>query len=131
MPYLIYEEYSAMSFSKIPPEDFGRLAERAGDALDSITNQFYQFTVLESDFPIRRDKFKKAVACQIEYFHEMGATNSHGLNEPGSVTIGRTSMSTSTRANATTQEPQNSLISNDVYMYLQGTGLLYRGIGVR
>lgn len=131
MPYLTYEEYSEMPFVDVPVEDFTKLVERAGDAVDSITRNFYQYTLLESDFPIRRDKFKKAVACQIEYFHEMGATNSHGLNEPGSVTIGRTSMSTSTRANATTQEPQNSVISDDVYMYLQGTGLLYRGIGVR
>ncbi|VDG98904.1 Uncharacterised protein [Lysinibacillus sphaericus] len=130
MTYLTHEEYSAMPFVDLPVEDFTKLVERAGDAVDSITSNFYQFTALESDFPIRRDKFKKAVACQIEYFHEMGATNSHGLNEPGSVTIGRTSMSTSTKANATNQEPQNSLISDDVYMYLQGTGLLYRGIGV-
>lgn len=131
MAYLTYEEYQAMPFGAVEESDFVRLVERASDALDSITSNFYQYTVLDSDYPIRRNKFKKAVACQIEYFQEMGATTSHGMNEPSSVTIGRTSMSSSPRSATTSQEAQNKLVSDDVYMYLQDTGLLYRGIGVR
>jgi len=48
---------------------------------------------LESDFPLRRDKFKKAVAAQIEYFNDMGGTSAHELNNPLSVSIGRTTVS--------------------------------------
>ncbi|PIC65339.1 hypothetical protein CSV79_01580 [Sporosarcina sp. P13] len=131
MPYLTNAEYSSLPFEPVESTEFDRLERRASDVLDSLTSNFYQFNDLANDIPFRRDKFKKAVACQIEYFQDMGATTSHSLNEPGSVTIGRTSMSSGASGSATSREPGIKLISVDVYMYLHGTGLLYRGIGVR
>src|SRR5690606_1012167 len=112
MPYLTYEEYKELSFEPFDGTEFDRLLKRASDAIDSVTRHFYKFNNLSEDVPFRRDQFKKAVAAQIEYFHEMGATNTHGLNEPQSVQIGRTSVSSGSRG-LTTQQPQNSLISKD------------------
>src|SRR5699024_11027885 len=129
MPYLTYEEYNELGFTEIESQVFDRLLKRASDAIDSVTRHFYRFNSLEDDVSFRSEQFKKAVAAQIEYFHNMGATNSHGLNEPGTVTIGRTTVSKGTR-NSSQHEQQNSIVSDDVYMHLEGTGLLYRGIGV-
>lgn len=129
MLYLTYEEYNDLGFTEVEEIEFDKLVNRAGDAIDSVTRNFYAFNDLEDDAKFRRDQFKKAVAAQVEYFYDMGATNSHGLNEPSTVSIGRTSMSTGSKSSQTT--PQNSLISNDIFMYLKDTGLLYRGIGVR
>lgn len=131
MPYLTYEEYNDLEFAEIDNLEFGKLLKRASEAVDSVTRSFYRFNNLSDDVPYRQEQFKKAVACQIEYFHEMGATNSHGLNEPSTVKIGRTSMSSGARGSQGTQAPRNSLVSKDVYMYLADTGLLYAGIGVR
>lgn len=130
MPYLTYEEYKNFGFEEIEQAEFERLLPRASDVLDNVTRNFYMFNNLTADTPIRKERFKKALACQIEYFYDMGATSSHGLQEPASVTIGRTSMASSYRGSQGAQEQQNSIVSQDVYMYLQGTGLLYKGIGV-
>lgn len=126
MPYLTYDEYQNFGFSDVTADDFPKLEQKASDVLDSITRDFYQLNDLESDFPLRRDKFKKAVAAQIEYFNDMGGTSAHELNNPLSVSIGRTSISSGVR----NQAKLNNIVADDVYMYLRNTGLLYRGIEV-
>ncbi|MEH7236758.1 hypothetical protein [Bacillus sp. JJ1562] len=128
MPYLTYTEYQELGFVEIEESGFDRLIKRASDAVDGVTRHFYKFNNLEDDVPFRQEQFKKAIAAQIEYFDEMGATNSHGLNEPSTVQIGRTMLSVG--AKNSQQSPQNNLVSKDVYFYLKDTGLLYRGLGV-
>lgn len=125
--YLTYQEYYEFGFAEMEKEEFNRLLKRASDALDGVTRHFYKFNDLETDIPFRKEQFKKALAAQIEYFHEMGAANSHGLNEPSTVQIGRTMLSAGAKSSQTA--PQNDLISKDVYFYLKYTGLLYSGIG--
>lgn len=128
MPYLTYEEYNQLGFVDMEEAEFNKLLPKASDVLDSVTRFFYRENDLESDVPIRKEQFKKAVAAQIEYFYEMGAANSHGLNEPSTVTIGRTTLTAGSRNSQAS--PQNDLISKDVYFYLKETGLLYKGLGV-
>lgn len=131
MPYITYDEYIKNGNEPIEQEEFDRLVVKAGDVIDNITRHFYRFNNIDDDIPFRREQFKKAVAAQVEYFHDMGATSSHGLNEPGTVTIGRTTVSKGGRHTSSNQEEtNNNIVSKDVYMYLSGTGLLYRGIGV-
>ena len=126
MPYLTYQEYIDFGFSKIEESEFDRLLKKASDAVDGVTRHFYKFNNLANDVPFRQEQFKKAVAAQIEYFHDMGVTSSHGLEEPSTVTIGRTTLSEGSRNSNTA--PQRSLISKDVFFYLKDTGLLYRGL---
>lgn len=130
MPYLTYAEYQSFGFGSIEESEFKRLLPKASDVVDSATRDFYQFHELETDILYRRNKFKKAVACQVEYFHDMDATSTHALNEPAYVTIGRTSISNGFRNSQDAQQAQSGIVGPDVYMYLVGTGLLYRGIGV-
>lgn len=127
MEYLTYEEYLEMGFAEMEEGEFDRLLKRASDVIDGITRSFYRFNDMEKDVAWRREQFKKAVAAQIEYFHEMGATNTHGLNEPTSVTIGRTTINTRNNAQ---KDAQNDLICPDVFLYLKDTGLLYAGVRV-
>lgn len=126
MPYLTYSEYNELGYSEIEQPDFDRLEKRASDVLDSVTSYFYHHNNLASDVEFRREQFKKAVAAQIQYFYDMGATSSHEINSPLSVQIGRTQMS----SGVSNQKKINSVMSDDARMYLQATGLLYRGIGV-
>src|SRR5690625_823537 len=109
MAYLTYDEYKVLGFEEMEEDEFNKLLPLASDVLDSVTRDFYQFHDLERDIPFRRSKFKKALASQIEYFFDMGATSSHGLQEPASITIGRTSMSSGYRGSQGAQEPQNRL----------------------
>jgi len=128
MPYLTYEEYNQLGFADMEEAEFNKLLPKASDVLDSVTRFFYRENDLESDVPIRKEQFKKAVAAQVEYFHETGATTSYGMNEPSTVAIGRTTLSEGSKSSQSA--PRNDLISKDVYFYLKETGLLYRGIGV-
>lgn len=127
MAYLTYQEYIDFGFAEIDEENFNRLLPKASDVIDGITRSFYRFNDMEKDVSWRREQFKKAVAAQIEYFHEMGATNTHGLNEPTSVTIGRTTINTRNNAQ---KDAQNGLICPEVFLYLKDTGLLYAGVRV-
>lgn len=126
MPYLTHEEYKDFGFSEIDELEFDRLVKQAGDVLDGVTRDFYQSCDLESDIDYRKTKFKKAVAAQVEFFHEAGATTSYSLNEPTSVTIGRTSMGG--RSRATGHNGKQNIVSDDAIRYLEPTGLLYRGL---
>lgn len=130
MPYLTYDEYNDLGFSEIEETVFNKLVLIAGDVLDHVTRNFYQFNSLDDDVEFRRTKFKKAVAAQVQFFHDMGATSSHELNEPSHVQIGRTTISQNTRSSNSQEETKNNIISNDVYIYLNDTGLLNRSIGV-
>lgn len=126
--YLTYQEYINFGFEQIEEVQFNKLLPKASDAIDSITRHFYKFNDIERDVPFRREQFKKAVAAQIEYFHEMGATSSHGMEQAQSVTIGRTTIATN--YNSQGDGSKNGLICKDVFYYLKDTGLLYKGIGV-
>jgi len=66
MAYLTYDEYKNLGFADIDQTEFDKLLKKAEDVLDSVTRSFYRFHDLETDIPFRRDKFKKALACQIE-----------------------------------------------------------------
>jgi len=131
MAYLTQEEYKDLGFNEIDNTEFNKLVKKAGDVIDGVTRFFYQFNDLEDDVKFRRNQFKKAVAAQIEYFNAVGATNTHEMKEYGSVTIGRTTVSKGSRNSSTSDESDNSLVSDDAIMYLRETGLLYRGLGVR
>lgn len=126
MPYLTYEEFEELSSSDIDETEFDNLLPKASGVLDYVTLNFYHHVELEKDHKVRRDKFKLALASQIEYFDYMGATTSHELNNPLSVQIGRTQMSMGERNQQ--RANQNANVSEDVYFYLTGTGLLYRGV---
>lgn len=130
MPYLTYAEYAKLGFTELEESEFDELIKKASDVVDSVTRYFYKFNNMDEDVLFRREQFKKAVAAQIEYFHEIGATTSYGMNEPSTVQIGRTSMSSGSRGSQSAQAPKNDIVSSDVYMYLAPTGLLYRGVGV-
>lgn len=130
MPYLTYDEYIGFGNETIELEKFNKLLVKASDVLDYVTRNFYQFNDLETDHEFRKIKFKKAVSAQIAFFYDMGGTSTHDLNEPSHVQIGRTSTSTGARNSSNQDEQKNNIVSDDVYMHLTGTGLLYRGLDV-
>lgn len=130
MEYLTYDEYIQFGFAEIEKTEFDRLLPRASDVVDSVTRYFYKFNDIEQDVPFRREQFKKAVAAQIQYFHDMGGTSSHELEVAETVTIGRTTVS-STRSNSSNETKKSSIISDDALMYLRDAGFLYSGVGVK
>src|SRR5690625_53480 len=129
MPYLTHDEYKEFGFTELDDTEFNKLVKRAGDAVDSVTRHFYKINDLDGDMAFCRDQFKKAVGCQIEYFHETKAVTTEGMNSsPQTFSAGRTSVSNASRYSRGGAEEKKSLISDDVFMHLYGTGLLYAGV---
>lgn len=127
--YLTLEEYKELSFDEsIEESTFKKLLSKASVVLDNVTNHFYKNHDLESDKTIRKDAFKKSLVAQIEYFIETDATTSEKLNSaPQSISMGRTTISQSSRYSPSGKNESKSIVCDDIYLYLEGTGLLYRG----
>lgn len=131
MAYITFQEFKELTGnSELEEPEFNSLLPLASDFMDVQTRAFYQHNDLESDVSqFRRDRFKKAVAYQIEYMHDTGAKSSYDINTPQSWSIGRTSVTEASRYNSTGQNEAPSIISEDAISLLSGTGLLYRGVG--
>ena len=132
MPYLTYDEYIDLGFPEIGEAEFNKLLQKASDVIDSVTRSFYKFNDIDKDVEFRRNRFKKALAVQIQFFYDMGATTSYDIDTPASIQIGRTSISATGRsAGSANSNKKTDIICDDALMYLRDTGLLYAGIGVR
>ena len=131
MAYITFDEYKELTAAANDNVDkFNANLSKASAVIDSITNNFYQFNDLETDkVKFRADRFKLALCAQIDYFIEVGGNTFEAVNKaPQSFSVGRTSISSGSRNNASGQNETNQLVAEDVYIYLEGTGLLYRGV---
>ena len=131
MAYITFDEYKELTAAANDNVDkFNANLSKASAVIDNITNNFYQFNDLETDkVKFRADRFKLALCAQIDYFIEVGGNTFEAVNKaPQSFSVGRTSISSGSRNNASGQNETNQLVAEDVYIYLEGTGLLYRGV---
>lgn len=134
MPYLTYEEFKELTEDtvQITDSEFKKLLPKATALLDNITSHFYQRIDISKDNEWRVRQFKLGLCAQIEYFHDLGATTFESINNsPQTFQAGRTSVSNASRYNPSGANESKPLIAEDVYIYLEGTGLLYAGVGVR
>ena len=131
MAYITFDEYKELTVAANDNVDkFNANLSKASAVIDNITNNFYQFNDLETDkVKFRADRFKLALCAQIDYFIEVGGNTFEAVNKvPQSFSVGRTSISSGSKTNASGQNETNQLVAKDVYIYLEGTGLLYRGV---
>ena len=131
MAYITFDEYKELTAAANDNVDkFNANLSKASAVIDNITNNFYQFNDLETDsVKFRADRFKLALCAQIDYFIEVSGNTFEAVNKaPQSFSVGRTSISSGSRNNASGQNETNQLVAEDVYIYLEGTGLLYRGV---
>ena len=128
MAYLTFEEFKELTNDF--KDTFNKYLLKASAIIDNTTNRFYQFNSIADDpIDFRVKQFKLALCAQIIYFGEVGADTHESINKaPQSFSAGRTSVSNGTRYNASGQNESKSLVSEDIYIYLEGTGLLYRGV---
>ena len=131
MAYITFDEYKELTGATGDKVDkFNANLSKASAVINNITNNFYQFNDLETDkVKFRADRFKLALCAQIDYFIEVGGNTSEAVNKaPQSFSVGRTSISSGSRNNASGQNENKQIVAEDVYIYLEGTGLLYRGV---
>lgn len=131
MDYLTYDEFKDIIDVEIDETEFNKLLPKATAILDNVTNHFYARYDMDKDNPWRVDKFKQALCAQIEYFDELGGTTFESINNaPQTFSAGRTSVSNASRYNPSGANESKPLVAEDVFIYLEGTGLLYSGVSV-
>ncbi|MDT2556974.1 hypothetical protein P7D63_20005 [Enterococcus raffinosus] len=132
MSYLTHEEYKELGFSKVSDEKvFDELEQYAERQLNRVTGDFYMKNSLSDDtFKYRVDKFKIAMAVQIEYLKSVGvASLSDLLNaSPASVSVGRMRIESGSTNAATVGR---TMVATEAYNELIYTGLLYKGVDYR
>ncbi|AAU85089.1 head-tail adaptor [Bacillus phage BCASJ1c] len=129
MPYLTYEEFMDLNGRDIDDKKFEKLLPKASAIIDGVTGHFYQKVDMEKDNAWRVNQFKLALCAQIEYFDALGATTFEEINNsPQTFQAGRTSVSNASRYNPSGANESKPLVAEDVYIYLQGTGLLFQGV---
>ncbi|TSB47129.1 hypothetical protein [Alkalicoccobacillus porphyridii] len=133
MAYLTYEEFQELSgLDHITEAEFKKRLPKASAILNGATNNFYQYRPMELDNPWRVNLFKQGLCAQIEYFNVLGATTFEEINNaPQTFSAGRTSVSNASRYNPNGANESKPLIAEDVFIYLDGTGLLYSGVSVK
>ena len=131
MAYLTYSEFKELSTMDLEEVEFLKLITKASAVLDNVTSYFYVKNDIKKDNAWRVIQFKHALCAQIEYFNELDATTFESINKaPRSFSVGRTSVSNASRYKSNGENESKSLVAEDVYIYLQGTGLLFSGVGV-
>ena len=131
MGYITFNEVKSITGKTDDYEKtFEQFYSKAASVIDNITNRFYQLHKIDEDpVTFRVDQFKLALCSQIEYFGELGAATFESINRaPQTFSAGRTSVSNGSRYNSSGANESKSLVAEDIYIYLEGTGLLYRGV---
>ncbi|SHI01859.1 hypothetical protein [Virgibacillus chiguensis] len=127
MNYLTYDEFKEISEVDIEESTFKSLIKKASAVLNAETSYFYVKNDITKDNEWRVTQFKQALCAQIEFFYEIGATTFEGINKsPQSFSAGRTTVTNKSRSSS----GGKSLVAEDVYIYLEGTGLLFSGVSV-
>lgn len=111
----------------VPDADFDKLEKAAESMINPLTRMYYELHSIDEDTDINRvNWFKKALALQIQYMSDIGASSTYEMAQKDikSVSIDGTSVSTGT---SPTDSATNG-VYNLALEYLFYTGLLYRGI---
>lgn len=131
MPYLSFEEFEELTerTTDIKEVEFKKLLPKASAILDNVTSHFYHRCDINKDNAWRIRQFKLGLCSQIEYFNALGATTFEEINNaPQTFQAGRTSVSNASRYNPSGANESKPLVAEDVFIYLEGTGLLYSGV---
>lgn len=125
MKYLTDEDLNI--FSEVDGLFLKKAIRKAENLFDVITLRFYDTTTFDADVEWRKKAVKQAILAQVEYFIETGETTAEGLNStPQSISIGRTRVTT---VHGNSAKSTKQIGCEEFYLYLSGTGLLYRGVG--
>lgn len=132
MSYLTHEEYKELGFSKVAEAKvFDELEAYAERQLNRVTGDFYMKNSLSDDtFKYRVDKFKIAMAVQIEYLNSVGVTSLSEVLSASltSVSVGRMRIESGNTNAATVGR---TMVATEAYNELIYTGLLYKGVDYR
>lgn len=133
MATLTLDEFKELTENTIALDEnkFKGLLLPAKAVLENVTGHFYANHDIETDNAWRVKQYKKALCSQIKYFKVLGSTTFEEINSaPQTFSAGRTSVSNASRYNPSGANESKPLVAEEVYLHLEGTGLLYAGVAI-
>lgn len=127
MPYIDFDYYTNTYLgSPVDEDSFPRLAQRASEVVDSVTQ--YRIKDIDKLPTFVQDQVKKATAAQVEFYQVNGGYESLIEEDFSNVRLGNFNYG----GNSTAPSPkQSDDCSRKVFDFLEPTGLLYRGVRTR
>lgn len=113
-------EFKGVSLSE---DAFNSLVGRASDIIDQVTNYKIEQIGFDNLYPTFQQRVKKATVAQVEFMHVNGGVIAMQSSDASNVSIGKFSYST-----GVSDKVMAKSISDSAIAYLNGTGLLYRGV---
>src|SRR5690606_37546886 len=111
-------------------DDLDRYIERASDLVDQVTG--YKIKDFDSLPQFTQEQVKKATAAQVEFYVMQGGDEdvNAGNTDFARVAIGSFSYSVGSERGTRSSNRAELRLSPAALVYLESTGLLYRGLGV-
>lgn len=128
MAYIDKVFYDEVYFGEpVDAAQFNKLAARASESVDQLTNFEIAAAGLDTFPPIIAERVKKAVAAQVEFLAAAGATaTNYQKTTAQSVGIGKFSVT----PGGSVSGLNGSSVSSGMITHLSSAGLLYAGVGV-
>lgn len=124
---MLYIKIEDLEIEETDTDFVEQAINKAEQLFEVVTRRFYSRIDFESDVEWRKRAVRDALIAQVRYFIDLGALTAQELNsEPETVSLGRTSIGKSKPSQNTNT---SNLLCDEFYLYLSGTGLLYRGAG--
>lgn len=127
----ISKDYYDNEYKGTPIQDggtFDRLAARATDIVDMLTNHYLLGTELSKWPELIQGQIMKATAAQVEYLLTNGESKALGAGEYGQVSAGN--FSYGDKAGKESLSREELMTSAAVINHIRPTGLLYTGVDV-
>ena len=125
--FLIYDDLTESQKEKLTEEQFMEYIEQAEAVIHNVTNNYWNvYPYVAGTYLVKQTR--KAVFAQIMWFVENGGSSLQSFKSPASFSAGRTSVTERSGRDQSEDAGLTQLVNPEVYIHLQDTGLLYRGV---
>lgn len=128
MPYIDFDYYTnTYQGSPVDEDAFPRLAQRASEVIDSVTQ--YRIRDIDKLPPFFQKQVKNATAAQVEFYQVNGGYEALIEQDFSNVRIGNFNYGGNGSGGGSSISADDC--SKKVFDFLEPTGLLYRGVHTR
>lgn len=125
--FIKYDDLSDLQKQKVTQEQFEEYIEPAEAIIHNVTDNYWMvYDHKHESFQVKQTK--KAIFAQLMWFVEHGGSSVATFKKPSSFSAGRTSVTERSGREQSSEAGATSLVNPEVYIHLEGTGLLFRGV---
>lgn len=125
--FLRYNDLSDLQKQKVTQDQFEEYIEPAEAVIHNVTNNYWMVYDQKQE-SFQGEQTKKAIFAQVMWFVDHGGSSVATFKKPSSFSAGRTTVTERSGREQSTEAGATALVNPEVYIHLEGTGLLFRGV---